>query len=65
MMEKFSCFWVNQNYLNEIPRIFKGKFLVVTLGEEKNTIMKGWSVPSYLPESRLPVKSVKAALPSG
>jgi len=45
-MEKFSRFWVNQNYLKEIPRLLKGKFLVVTLGEEKNGPVKGQSMPS-------------------
>lgn len=59
-MEEFSHFWVNQNYLNEIPRIFKGKYLVVTLREEKNAIMKGQSVPLYLPKSQLHIKLVKA-----
>lgn len=64
-MEKFACFWVNQNYLKEIPRIFEGKFLVFTLREENTTIVKGQCVPLYLPKPRLPIKSVKAALPGG
>lgn len=62
MVGKFSVFWVNRKYLKEIHRILKGKFLVLTLGEEKNALVKGWSVPLPPPE---PGRWVKAALPVG
>lgn len=44
MIEEFSCVWVNQNYLKELPRILKGRFLVVTV---------------RVPKSQLPSRSVE------